>query len=219
MGWKFLAILIQDIIKVHFALLRAIDLTMVSGGNGLGMIFLDFKERSVPWWSILVYHCQYCYNISPYCQHLKPLLSWNDLKWRRQRLAVVAQSKKIHHTSRAWLQQPSYFKINPHQSPQPRGLRKKMDLSARVCWFRAEHFLFWVLFLSPVAAVSKINNQIIANVLATLSTMDDRDPDSSKIITPFHLPKDLASCYTVSFFLQVIFEICLSKNYRKRARP
>lgn len=38
----------QDIIKVHFALLRAIDLTMVSGGNGLGKIFLDFKERSVP---------------------------------------------------------------------------------------------------------------------------------------------------------------------------
>ena len=37
----------QDVIKVHFALLRAIDLNMVSGGSGLGKIFLDFKERSV----------------------------------------------------------------------------------------------------------------------------------------------------------------------------
>ena len=38
---------IQDVIKVHFALLRAIDLNMVSGGNGLGKIFIDFKERLV----------------------------------------------------------------------------------------------------------------------------------------------------------------------------
>lgn len=37
----------QDVIKVHFSLLRAIDLNMMSGGNGLGKIFLDFKERSV----------------------------------------------------------------------------------------------------------------------------------------------------------------------------
>uniref|UniRef100_A0A8C1ZHR7 Vav 2 guanine nucleotide exchange factor n=1 Tax=Cyprinus carpio TaxID=7962 RepID=A0A8C1ZHR7_CYPCA len=65
---------LEDIIKVHFFLLRAIDLTMVSGGNGLGKIFLDFKERSVPTWSILVYHCQFYYNSSPFCQRLKPLL-------------------------------------------------------------------------------------------------------------------------------------------------
>lgn len=37
----------QDVIKAHSALLRAIDLNMVSGGSGLGKIFLDFKERSV----------------------------------------------------------------------------------------------------------------------------------------------------------------------------
>uniref|UniRef100_A0A671V8E6 Vav guanine nucleotide exchange factor 2 n=1 Tax=Sparus aurata TaxID=8175 RepID=A0A671V8E6_SPAAU len=43
----------QDVIKVHFALLRAIDLNMVSGGSGLGKIFLDFKER------LLIYG-QYC---------------------------------------------------------------------------------------------------------------------------------------------------------------
>ncbi|KAF3702252.1 Guanine nucleotide exchange factor VAV2 [Channa argus] len=35
---------LEDVIKVHFALLRAIDLNMVSGGSGLGKIFLDFKE-------------------------------------------------------------------------------------------------------------------------------------------------------------------------------
>ena len=35
----------QDVIKVHLALLRAIDLNMLGGGNGLGNIFLDFKER------------------------------------------------------------------------------------------------------------------------------------------------------------------------------
>ncbi|TNN55984.1 Guanine nucleotide exchange factor VAV2 [Liparis tanakae] len=36
---------LEDVIKVHLALLRAIDLNMVSGGNGLGKIFLEFKER------------------------------------------------------------------------------------------------------------------------------------------------------------------------------
>uniref|UniRef100_A0A8C1XEA0 Vav 2 guanine nucleotide exchange factor n=1 Tax=Cyprinus carpio TaxID=7962 RepID=A0A8C1XEA0_CYPCA len=83
---------LEDIIKVHFFLLRAIDLTMVSGGNGLGKIFLDFKERSVPTWSILVYHCQFYYNSSPFCQRLKPLLSRNDL-------LLSPTPKKIHHTS------------------------------------------------------------------------------------------------------------------------
>uniref|UniRef100_A0A8D3CS83 Guanine nucleotide exchange factor VAV2 n=1 Tax=Scophthalmus maximus TaxID=52904 RepID=A0A8D3CS83_SCOMX len=38
---------LEDVIKVHFALLRAIDLNMVTGGSGLGKIFLDFKERSL----------------------------------------------------------------------------------------------------------------------------------------------------------------------------
>uniref|UniRef100_A0A4W4E870 Guanine nucleotide exchange factor VAV2 n=1 Tax=Electrophorus electricus TaxID=8005 RepID=A0A4W4E870_ELEEL len=44
---------LEDIIRVHFALLRAIDLNMVAGGSGLGKIFLDFKER------LLIYG-QYC---------------------------------------------------------------------------------------------------------------------------------------------------------------
>lgn len=44
----------QDVIKVHFALLRAIDLNMVTGGSGLGKIFLDFKERYVNVWFLPV---------------------------------------------------------------------------------------------------------------------------------------------------------------------
>ncbi|KAI9524944.1 hypothetical protein NQZ68_014479 [Dissostichus eleginoides] len=36
---------LEDVIKVHSALLRAIDLNMLSGGSGLGKIFLEFKER------------------------------------------------------------------------------------------------------------------------------------------------------------------------------
>ncbi|MBN3299809.1 VAV2 factor, partial [Amia calva] len=43
----------QELIKVHFSLLRAIDMTMMGGGNGLAKIFLDFKER------LLIYG-QYC---------------------------------------------------------------------------------------------------------------------------------------------------------------
>ncbi|CAB1332821.1 unnamed protein product, partial [Coregonus sp. 'balchen'] len=42
--YKTLEDIEKDVIKVHFALLRAIDLNMVSGGNGLGKIFIDFKE-------------------------------------------------------------------------------------------------------------------------------------------------------------------------------
>uniref|UniRef100_A0A8C1XE83 Vav 2 guanine nucleotide exchange factor n=1 Tax=Cyprinus carpio TaxID=7962 RepID=A0A8C1XE83_CYPCA len=79
---------LEDIIKVHFFLLRAIDLTMVSGGNGLGKIFLDFKERSVPTWSILVYHCQFYYNSSPFCQ-------LQEGKFKLQDLLVVPMQRVL----------------------------------------------------------------------------------------------------------------------------
>lgn len=55
----FIVIFTQDVIKVHFALLRAIDLNMVSGGSGLGKIFLDFKERLVTLNSYMA--CVYIY--------------------------------------------------------------------------------------------------------------------------------------------------------------
>ncbi|GAA6065447.1 guanine nucleotide exchange factor VAV2 isoform X1 [Tachysurus ichikawai] len=41
---KAIFVNLEDIIRVHFALLRAIDQNMVIGGSGLGKIFLDFKE-------------------------------------------------------------------------------------------------------------------------------------------------------------------------------
>lgn len=50
---------IQDVIKVHFALLRAIDLNMVSGGNGLGKIFVDFKERLVTSGAVCMCACMF----------------------------------------------------------------------------------------------------------------------------------------------------------------
>jgi hypothetical protein len=50
---------IQDVIKVHFALLRAIDLNMVSGGNGLGKIFVDFKERCVTSGAVCMCACMF----------------------------------------------------------------------------------------------------------------------------------------------------------------
>ncbi|XP_033981745.1 guanine nucleotide exchange factor VAV2 isoform X4 [Trematomus bernacchii] len=48
---------LEDVIKVHSALLRAIDLNMLSGGSGLGKIFLEFKER------LLIYGL--------YCSHME----------------------------------------------------------------------------------------------------------------------------------------------------
>ncbi|XP_053267291.1 guanine nucleotide exchange factor VAV2 isoform X2 [Pleuronectes platessa] len=48
---------LEEVIRVHFALLRGIDLNMVTGGSGLGKIFLDFKER------LLIY--------GKYCSHME----------------------------------------------------------------------------------------------------------------------------------------------------
>uniref|UniRef100_A0A8C6TDF5 Vav 2 guanine nucleotide exchange factor n=1 Tax=Neogobius melanostomus TaxID=47308 RepID=A0A8C6TDF5_9GOBI len=60
-----------DVIKTHFALLRAIDLSMVSGGSGLGKIFLDFKER------LLIYG-QYCSHMENAQKTLDELIATRD---------------------------------------------------------------------------------------------------------------------------------------------
>uniref|UniRef100_A0A8D0KDW6 Vav guanine nucleotide exchange factor 2 n=1 Tax=Salvator merianae TaxID=96440 RepID=A0A8D0KDW6_SALMN len=44
---------LENLIKVHFSFLRAIDVSMMSGGSGLAKVFLDFKER------LLIYG-EYC---------------------------------------------------------------------------------------------------------------------------------------------------------------
>ncbi|CAL8341339.1 unnamed protein product [Arctogadus glacialis] len=62
---------LEDVIKVHFALLRAIDLNMVGGGNGLGNIFLDFKER------LLIYG-QYCSHMETAQKTLDDLIATRE---------------------------------------------------------------------------------------------------------------------------------------------
>uniref|UniRef100_A0ABM5F600 Guanine nucleotide exchange factor VAV2 isoform X3 n=1 Tax=Pogona vitticeps TaxID=103695 RepID=A0ABM5F600_9SAUR len=44
---------LEDLIKVHFSFLRAIDVSMMSGGGSLAKVFLEFKER------LLIYG-EYC---------------------------------------------------------------------------------------------------------------------------------------------------------------
>uniref|UniRef100_A0A8C5FQA3 Vav 2 guanine nucleotide exchange factor n=1 Tax=Gadus morhua TaxID=8049 RepID=A0A8C5FQA3_GADMO len=62
---------LEDVIKVHFTLLRAIDLNMVGGGNGLGNIFLDFKER------LLIYG-QYCSHMETAQKTLDDLIATRE---------------------------------------------------------------------------------------------------------------------------------------------
>uniref|UniRef100_A0A8C5BZW5 Vav 2 guanine nucleotide exchange factor n=1 Tax=Gadus morhua TaxID=8049 RepID=A0A8C5BZW5_GADMO len=66
-----LCVVSQDVIKVHFTLLRAIDLNMVGGGNGLGNIFLDFKER------LLIYG-QYCSHMETAQKTLDDLIATRE---------------------------------------------------------------------------------------------------------------------------------------------
>ncbi|KAJ8285639.1 hypothetical protein GJAV_G00029190 [Gymnothorax javanicus] len=55
MGAIFLNL--EEVIKVHLALLKAIDVNIMNSGSGLGQIFLDFKEH------LLIY--------GQYCSHLE----------------------------------------------------------------------------------------------------------------------------------------------------
>uniref|UniRef100_A0A8B9G1A4 Vav guanine nucleotide exchange factor 2 n=1 Tax=Amazona collaria TaxID=241587 RepID=A0A8B9G1A4_9PSIT len=48
---------LEDLIKVHFSFLRAIDVSMMSGGSSLAKVFLEFKER------LLIY--------GRYCSHME----------------------------------------------------------------------------------------------------------------------------------------------------
>ncbi|XP_067231690.1 guanine nucleotide exchange factor VAV2 isoform X1 [Chanodichthys erythropterus] len=80
---------LEDIIKVHFALLRAIDLTMVSGGNGLGKIFLDFKER------LLIYG-QYCSHMENAQKTLDELIATReDVKCKVEECTMKVQEGKF----------------------------------------------------------------------------------------------------------------------------
>uniref|UniRef100_A0A8C7UG01 Vav 2 guanine nucleotide exchange factor n=1 Tax=Oncorhynchus mykiss TaxID=8022 RepID=A0A8C7UG01_ONCMY len=80
---------IQDVIKVHFALLRAIDLNMVSGGNGLGKIFIDFKER------LLIYG-QYCSHMETAQKTLDELITTREeVKMKVEECTMKVQEGKF----------------------------------------------------------------------------------------------------------------------------
>ncbi|XP_050949972.1 guanine nucleotide exchange factor VAV2 isoform X2 [Labeo rohita] len=80
---------LEDIIKVHFALLRAIDQTMMSGGNGLGKIFLDFKER------LLIYG-QYCSHMENAQKTLEELIATReDVKCKVEECTMKVQEGKF----------------------------------------------------------------------------------------------------------------------------
>ncbi|KAJ7987266.1 hypothetical protein DPEC_G00336950 [Dallia pectoralis] len=80
---------LADVIKVHSALLRAIDLNMVSGGNGLGKIFIDFKER------LLIYG-QYCSHMENAQKTLDDLIATReDVKMKVEECTMKVQEGKF----------------------------------------------------------------------------------------------------------------------------
>ncbi|XP_017281015.1 guanine nucleotide exchange factor VAV2 isoform X11 [Kryptolebias marmoratus] len=80
---------LEDIIRVHFALLRAIDLNMASGGSGLGKIFLDFKER------LLIYG-QYCSHMENAQKTLDELIATReDVKIKVEECTMKVQEGKF----------------------------------------------------------------------------------------------------------------------------
>ncbi|XP_062410815.1 guanine nucleotide exchange factor VAV2 isoform X2 [Sardina pilchardus] len=80
---------LEDVIKVHAALLRAIDLSMVTGGSGLGKIFLDFKER------LLIYG-QYCSHMEHAQKTLDDLImTREDVKMKVEECTMKVQEGKF----------------------------------------------------------------------------------------------------------------------------
>uniref|UniRef100_A0A8C9T503 Vav guanine nucleotide exchange factor 2 n=1 Tax=Scleropages formosus TaxID=113540 RepID=A0A8C9T503_SCLFO len=80
---------LEDIIKVHFSLLRAIDMNMVTGGSGLGKIFLDFKER------LLIYG-QYCSHMENAQKKLDELIATReDVRMKVEECTMKVQEGKF----------------------------------------------------------------------------------------------------------------------------
>ncbi|XP_015222469.1 guanine nucleotide exchange factor VAV2 isoform X3 [Lepisosteus oculatus] len=80
---------LEDLIKVHFALLRAIDMTVAAGGNGLGKVFLDFKER------LLIYG-QYCSHMENAQKTLDSLIvTREDVKMKVEECTMKVQEGKF----------------------------------------------------------------------------------------------------------------------------
>ncbi|XP_035235962.1 guanine nucleotide exchange factor VAV2-like isoform X4 [Anguilla anguilla] len=80
---------LEEVIKVHLALLKAIDMNMMSGGNGLGKIFLDFKEH------LLIYG-QYCSHMEGAQKTLYTLInSREDLRMKVEECTMRVQEGKF----------------------------------------------------------------------------------------------------------------------------
>uniref|UniRef100_A0A8C9RJB9 Vav guanine nucleotide exchange factor 2 n=1 Tax=Scleropages formosus TaxID=113540 RepID=A0A8C9RJB9_SCLFO len=80
---------LEDVIKVHFSLLRAIDMNMMSGGSGLGKIFLDFKER------LLIYG-QYCSHVETAQKTLDELIATReDVRMKVEECTTKVQEGKF----------------------------------------------------------------------------------------------------------------------------
>uniref|UniRef100_A0AAX7T4T8 Vav 2 guanine nucleotide exchange factor n=1 Tax=Astatotilapia calliptera TaxID=8154 RepID=A0AAX7T4T8_ASTCA len=87
--YKTLEDIEKDVIKVHFALLRAIEMNMVSGGSGLGKIFLDFKER------LLIYG-QYCSHMENAQKKLDELIATReDVRIKVEECTMKVQEGKF----------------------------------------------------------------------------------------------------------------------------
>ncbi|XP_041094509.1 guanine nucleotide exchange factor VAV2-like [Polyodon spathula] len=81
---------LEDLIKVHFALLRAIDMAMMAGGaDGLAKIFLDFKER------LLIYgqYCSHMENAQKTLDHL--IATREDVKMKVEECTMKVQEGKF----------------------------------------------------------------------------------------------------------------------------
>ncbi|XP_055009221.1 guanine nucleotide exchange factor VAV2 [Boleophthalmus pectinirostris] len=80
---------LEDVIKAHYDLLRAIDFTMVGGGSGLGKIFLDFKER------LLIYG-QYCSHMENAQKTLDELIATReDVRIKVEECTMKVQEGKF----------------------------------------------------------------------------------------------------------------------------
>ncbi|XP_072309674.1 guanine nucleotide exchange factor VAV2 isoform X2 [Eucyclogobius newberryi] len=122
---------LEDVIKVHSDLLKAIDFNMVTGGSGLGKIFLDFKER-------LLLYGQYCSHMENAQKTLDELIATREDirikveectmkvqegKFKLQELLVVPMQRvlKYHLLLKALLS---------HSTDQPERLQLKEALEA-----------------------------------------------------------------------------------------
>ncbi|XP_063067028.1 guanine nucleotide exchange factor VAV2 isoform X2 [Engraulis encrasicolus] len=80
---------LEDVIKVHAALLRAVDLNVASGGSGLGKVFLDFKEK------LLIYG-QYCSHMEHAQKTLDELIvTREDVKMKVEECTMKVQEGKF----------------------------------------------------------------------------------------------------------------------------